>query len=50
MIRQVFKDESMSQTAVFKLHKLFKNDRESVEDEQIQSTKEVVYYDFVPEG
>ena len=33
MIRQVFKDESMSQTAVFKWHKLFKDGRESVEDE-----------------
>ena len=33
MIHQVFKDESMSQTAVFKSHKLFKNGRESVEDE-----------------
>ena len=33
MIRQVFKDESMSQTAVFKWHKLFKSGRQSVEDE-----------------
>ncbi|XP_023714359.1 protein GVQW3-like, partial [Cryptotermes secundus] len=33
MIRQVFKDESMSQTAVFKWHKLFKCGRECVEDE-----------------
>ena len=33
MIRQVFKDESMSQTAAFMWHKLFKDGRESVEDE-----------------
>jgi transposase len=33
MIRQVFKDESMSQTAIFKWHKLFKDGREGVEDE-----------------
>ena len=33
MIRQVFKDESMSQPAIFKWHKLFKDGRESVEDE-----------------
>ena len=35
MIGQMFKDESMSQTAVFKWHKLFKDGRESVEDEPI---------------
>ncbi|XP_071449362.1 protein GVQW3-like isoform X2 [Hetaerina americana] len=33
LIREVFKDESMSQTAVFKWHKLFKDGRESVDDE-----------------
>jgi len=33
VIRQFFKDESMSQTTVFKWHKLFKDGRESVEDE-----------------
>ena len=32
MIRRVFEDESMSQTAGFKWHKLFKDGRESVED------------------
>lgn len=33
MIRQVFRSDSLSQTAVFKWHKLFKDGRESVEDE-----------------
>lgn len=33
MIRQVFKNESMSQTVVFKWHKFFIDGRESVEDE-----------------
>ncbi|XP_011859854.1 PREDICTED: putative uncharacterized protein FLJ37770 [Vollenhovia emeryi] len=32
MIRQVFGSDSLSQTAVFKWHKLFKDGRESVED------------------
>lgn len=33
MIPQMFKDESMSQTAVFKWHKLSKDGRENVEDD-----------------
>ena len=33
IIRQVFKDKSSSQTAVFKWHKLFKDDRGNVEDQ-----------------
>ena len=33
MIRQMFKDESVSQTAVCKWHKLFKDGREGLKDE-----------------
>ena len=51
MIRQVFKDERMSQTAVFKGHKLFKDGRAprrpstSRADKKVQRVREVLNSD-----